>query len=80
MEYDQQKVDDAVLALLCLTMHDESEYGCRAWKGYDWSVMDRLHESGFIGNPKGTAKSVVLTPEGMERARKLFQELFAKKS
>ncbi len=80
MEYDQQKVDDAVLALLCLTMHDKSEHGCRAWKGYDWSVMVRLHESGFIGDPKNNAKSVVLTPEGMERARKLFQELFAKKS
>jgi hypothetical protein len=32
MEYDKDKVDDMVLALLYLTIHD----GGRAWKGHDW--------------------------------------------
>jgi hypothetical protein len=39
MEIDEDKVDDAVLALLRLTLHD----GQRAWKGFDWDALDRLH-------------------------------------
>lgn len=64
-QYDDDKIADTVLALLSLTIHDEQEYGCRAWKKYDWSVMDRLHERGLIDNPINKTKSVTLTPEGM---------------
>jgi hypothetical protein len=78
MEYDDEKIADAVLALLTLTMHDESEFGCRAWKSHDWSIMDRLHERGFIDDPKNKNKSVWLTRAGMQRSRELFHELFAK--
>ena len=35
MEYDKDKVDEITLALLYLVMHDESEHGARAWKGFD---------------------------------------------
>ena len=35
MEYDQDKVDETVLALLFLTMFDEDQYGSRAWKWHD---------------------------------------------
>jgi len=38
MEIDEDKIDDAVLGLLWLTLHEER----RAWKGMDWSVLDRL--------------------------------------
>lgn len=79
MDYDKDKVDDMVLALLCLTMF-EDRHETRAWKGQDWDVLDRLYEKGYIYNPKGTAKSVVLTDEGVERARKLFQHHFARKN
>jgi hypothetical protein len=51
MEYDKDKVDELTLALLYLVMHDESEEGTRAWKGFDWDTMNRLYEKGFIGNP-----------------------------
>jgi hypothetical protein len=37
MELDNDKVDEAVLALLHLGLHD----GARAWKGFDWGAMDR---------------------------------------
>ena len=74
MIIDTNKIDDAVLALLWLTLHD----GRRAWKGHDWDAMDRLHKKGMIDNPAGTAKSVVLTEEGLARAEKLFAEMFAK--
>jgi hypothetical protein len=42
MEIDKDKIDDAVLALLWLTLHD----GDRAWKGFDWDTLDRLHAKG----------------------------------
>jgi len=41
--------------------------------------MDRLFEKGCILNPRGKAKSVVLTDEGLARAERLFGEMFGKK-
>ena len=76
MEYDRDKVDDAVLALLWLTSFDEDEYGARAWKSHDWDAMDRLYEKGFIANPRSKAKSVVLTETGLSRSGELFGKLF----
>jgi hypothetical protein len=73
MEIDTDRVDDAVLALLLLGLHD----GYRVWKGFDWEAMNRLHAKGFISDPVGKAKSVVLTEEGQRRAERLFEELFA---
>jgi hypothetical protein len=73
MEIDTDRIDQAVLALLYLGLHD----GCRAWKGFDWDAMDRLHEKGMISNPASRAKSVVLTDEGLREAERLFRELFA---
>jgi hypothetical protein len=74
MELDTQKIDDAILALLYLGLHD----GARAWKGFDWDAMDRLHEHGYITDPRSRAKSVVFTKKGLERARRLLTELFGK--
>ena len=77
MDYDEEKVDAAVLALLYLTMHEDGPI-TRAWKGHDWAAMDRLYEKGYISNPKGLAKSVVVTDEGQSRAKELFRQLFGK--
>lgn len=74
METDEDKVDDAVLALLWLTLHDER----RAWKGFDRDALGRLHEKGLILDPVGKAKSVGLTDEGLRRSRELFEAFFAK--
>ena len=49
MMLDNEKIDEAVLALLLLGMHN----GARAWKGFDWDAMNRLHEKGFISDPRG---------------------------
>jgi hypothetical protein len=78
MEYDKDKVDEYTLALLYLVMHDENEYGARAWKGFDWNTMDRLFEKGFIGDPVGKSKSVVITPKGCQKAKNLFEKHFQK--
>jgi len=73
MTLDTEKVDQAILALLYLGLHD----GIRAWKGFDWESMNRLHEKGFISDPRGKTKSVVFTEDGLLEARRLLQELFS---
>jgi hypothetical protein len=72
MDYDENKIDEVVLALMYLTLHDEA----RAWKGFDFRVLDRLWEKGLIRDPKNKAKSVVLTEEGLARAEELFEKYF----
>jgi len=72
MSINKDKIDDAALALLYLTLHDRY----RAWKGFDWDVLGRLHDKGMIDDPVGKVKSVVFTEQGLERAKKLFEELF----
>ncbi|MGH7156128.1 MAG: DUF6429 family protein [Acetobacteraceae bacterium] len=74
MDIDTDKVDEAVLALLNLTLHD----GNRAWKGHDWDVLDRLYRKGMINDPVGKTKSVGLTAAGLAESERLFVKLFAK--
>ena len=71
---DNDRIDDATLALLLLTLDDNG----RAWKSFDWETMNRLHEKGFISDPKGKQQSVALTEEGQARAVALFQEMFVR--
>lgn len=75
MEEDTEKIDETILALLYLTLHDEN----RAWKAFDWDAMNRLHEKGYIFDPVNKAKSVALTEEGLRESERLFKELFSKR-
>jgi hypothetical protein len=68
MAFNPDRAGDLVLALMQLTLHDE----CRAWKSYDWDVMNHLHERGFITDPRSKAKSVVLTDKGLARSREMY--------
>jgi hypothetical protein len=72
MDYDENKIDEVVLALMYLTLHDE----VRAWKGFDFKVLDRLYEKGFIRDPKSKARSVALTEEGLAKSGELFKKHF----
>jgi 4-carboxymuconolactone decarboxylase len=72
MDIDTDKIDDTVLALLQLTLHD----GCYAWKNFDRDVTDRLHQKDMIENPANKTKSLVLTDEGLRRSEELFRALF----
>ena len=78
MEYDRDKVDEMTLALMCLVMHgnhgDE-----RVWKGFDWETMNRLHEKGYITDPRSKAKSVALIGGAAQRSEELFEKHFGKK-
>lgn len=77
MDIDYDKIDDCTLALLYLVTSVD-KYGARAWKGFDWETMNRLHEKGYISNPKSKALSVVLSEEGLTRSKELFETFFAK--
>lgn len=74
-EIDTDRIDDAVLALLSLGLHDHG----RVWKTFDWNALDRLHKRGFISNPVGKAKSVMLTDKGLVRSAQAFRDLFLKR-
>ena len=60
MDYDTDKIDDAVLALAYLTLHD----GARVWKSFDWDALKRLHAKGYISDPVSKAKSVCFRSKG----------------
>ena len=75
MEINDEKLEQTVLALLQMNLSDNS--GIRAWKSLPWSVMDALHEKGYITNPATKAKSVCLTEEGAKLSAELFEKLFA---
>lgn len=73
MEYDADRLDEIVLALLHLNSF--TDHGItRAWKGFDWDSLERLHSKGLISDPKSKARSVVISDEGA----RLAEELFAK--
>ena len=76
MALDTERIDDAVLALLYLGLHDQY----RAWKGFDWEAMNRLYEKGMIDNPVNKNKSVSFTREGLQRSKELFETMFVKRS
>ena len=77
MEYDTDKIDDAVLALLFLTRCDD-KFRAATWKSHDWDALNRLHEKGYIENPVSKNKSVGLTEAGRVKSEKLFNTLFGK--
>jgi hypothetical protein len=80
MDFDEDKIDEYTLALLYLVTHERHEgLGARAWKGFDWDTLNRLHEKGYISNPISKAKSVAMSEEGFLKAKELFERHFARK-
>jgi hypothetical protein len=75
MQADSDRIDDTVLALMCLNAA-EARGAVRTGKDYGREVMARLHRRGWISNPAGNARSVVLTREGRRRGETLVRELF----
>ncbi len=72
MEIDEDKIDDVVLALLWLPLHDHNH----AWKTFDWRIADRLYKKGLIADPANKTKSFALTEEGLRQSAELFRRLF----
>lgn len=81
MEINQEKFDEIVLALLFHNSWTEKIGQVnvfQAWKSLDWDALSRLYEKGLISNPKGKAKSLVITDEGHRLAQELFGKHFGK--
>jgi hypothetical protein len=74
MEISNDRIDQSILALLYLGLHEES----RAWKTFDWESMNRLYEKGYISNPVSKTKSIIFTDEGLRESERLLKELFGK--
>ncbi len=72
MKLNTDRIDEAVLALLSLGLHDD----VRVWKTFDWDAMNRLHEKGYISDPVGKAKAVNLSEAGLREASRLAKTLF----
>ena len=72
MNINQDKIDETVLAILLLTLHDER----RVWKNISWDAMDNLHKKGYISEPKNKSKSVMLSEDGLKKAEEVFDKLF----
>jgi hypothetical protein len=74
---DREKLSQAALAILGLTAF--REHGVvRAWKGMDWDLLDELFQKGWIADPRGKAKSVVLTADGARLAEESASKYFGK--
>lgn len=72
MKINTAAIDEAVLALFYLTLHDHN----RAWKSVDWDTLHRLQDCGLVEDPVNKAKSVVLTKEGLSESKRLFEKYF----
>ena len=75
MTIDTDRIDDAVLALLHLTLHDEN----RASKGFEGDALGRLQQKGMIDG-LADEKSVTLTGDGLQRSKQLFEAMFARQA
>ena len=76
MEPNTDRIDEDTLALMYLVVCERYEDGARAWKGFDWDTMNRLHEKELISDPVGKQKSVYLSEEGYQKSKALFEKLF----
>jgi hypothetical protein len=72
MKYDEKLIEEAVLALLATFSSDKGN----TWKGFDFEIMNRLHEQDFITNPVNRNKSIWLTEDGQARGRQIADRLF----
>ncbi len=68
-------IAELTLVLLYLTgWKERDDVDMRSWRSYDWDALDTLGESGFVyGSRKN--KSVYLTEEGEEAARKILSRI-----
>jgi hypothetical protein len=69
MDIDQDKVDQAVLALLSLGRHE----GYRTWKAFGWESMNPLHQKGYISDPVTKSKPAPFTEQGLRESERLFE-------
>lgn len=74
----EEKIKELTLLLLYLTSWKEKDpFGdeyMRAWKGYDFDILNKLQDENLIGGSKYKAKSTYLTDSGVEKAKELMEK------
>ena len=74
----EEKIKELTLLLLYLTSWKEKDvFGeecMRAWKGYDFDILNCLEEENLIGGSTHKAKSTYLTENGIDKAKKLMNK------
>ncbi len=73
---NQVTITELTLLLIALTAWQENILGenvTQSWKGYDFSILDKLKETGYISGSK-RSKLVILTDEGMKKSKKLNEK------
>jgi hypothetical protein len=81
-DIDAEVALELTLLLAWLTGWDEQPAGTTlryAWKWYDFALLDQLNEQGFIVNSRGKAP-IILTPEGIARAKLLKEKYLTQRS
>ncbi len=75
----QEIARQLTLALAYLTSWEEgvveNEEIIRAWKGYDWSVLDELKRDDLIDYTY-KAKSLYITEKGVAKAKEVIEKIF----
>jgi hypothetical protein len=69
-------IKDIALALIYLSSWEERHLNVtvrRAWKGYDFGILDELEEERSI-DFSNKAKSLYLTDEGIQKAMELVEK------
>jgi hypothetical protein len=77
MEYDNNKIDEMVLALLYLTSFDQKVV-IRAWKSHDWDALDRLYEKGYISDPKSKANQLLFLMKDLNYLKNYLRTILQK--
>ena len=74
----EEQIKELTLLLLYLTSWKEKDpFGdecMRAWKGYDFDVLNELQDEHFIGGSTYKAKSTYLTESGVAKAKELMEK------
>ena len=77
----EEQIKELTLLLLYLTSWTEKEpYGGyqRAWKGYDFDILNKLQSENMIGGSTYKAKSTYITEKGIEKAKELIKNITLK--
>lgn len=84
----EKNIEELTLLLMYLTSWEEDRYGAdesdmpkeakvkTCWKGYSFDIINKLTDENYLYFSKG--KSVSLTPEGEELAKKLIDKYITK--
>jgi hypothetical protein len=77
LDHDPDRVDDAVLALLYLSVFYAPD-GTRAGLAHPGDALERLQRKGFLTTIDGNTRSVRMTPEGLIHSEERFRTLFGR--